>query len=100
QCFVGELFNILFERVDLLHARLIAFDASLIGGAEQFAGERADHVIPQVSKFRLAFSPAIPDRFRWSCVAAANTCGYHPGLYSASSLHAAAVAQMRERLGF
>ncbi len=43
QRLVGQLLKLLLQRVDLVHARLIALDAPLVGGAEQLAGERADH---------------------------------------------------------
>ena len=31
------------QRVDGVHAGLVALDAAVVGGAEKFAGERADH---------------------------------------------------------
>ncbi len=41
---VGELFQLLFQRVDLRHARLIGLDPALVGRAENLAGERANHL--------------------------------------------------------
>jgi hypothetical protein len=43
QLLVGELLQLRFQSIDLRHARLIGLDAALIGGAENLAGERADH---------------------------------------------------------
>src|SRR5204862_7437104 len=43
QRLVGELCELAFERVDLIHARLIALDAPLVCRAKEFAGNRADH---------------------------------------------------------
>src|SRR5262249_16067123 len=43
QRIVGELLELLFERIDLLHARRIGLDPALVGGSENFAGERANH---------------------------------------------------------
>jgi hypothetical protein len=43
QLVVRELFKALLERVDLVHARLIALDAPLVRRAKELAGDRADH---------------------------------------------------------
>ena len=43
QRLVGELFQLLFQRVDLRDARLVGLDAALVGRAENLAGERANH---------------------------------------------------------
>ena len=43
QRLVGELLELLLQRVDLRDARLIGLDAALVGRAENLAGERADH---------------------------------------------------------
>ena len=43
QRLVGERFQLRLQRVDLGHPRLIAADPPFIGGAEQLAGNGADH---------------------------------------------------------
>ena len=43
QRLVGERFQLLLQRVDLVDARPIGLDAPLVGGAEQLAGDAADH---------------------------------------------------------
>ena len=43
QRLVGERFQLLFQRVDRVDPRLIAADPPFIGGAEQLAGNGADH---------------------------------------------------------
>ena len=40
---VGERFELLLQRVDLVDPRLIAADAPFIGGTKQLAGDGADH---------------------------------------------------------
>ncbi len=40
---VGELLEVFLQSVDRSDARLIALDAPIVGGTEQFAGESADH---------------------------------------------------------
>ena len=45
QRFVGELFQLLLERVDVGDARLIGPDPPFVGGTEQLASQRADHVV-------------------------------------------------------
>ena len=40
---VGELLQLLFQRVDLVDARAIALDAPFVGGTEQLAGETGEH---------------------------------------------------------
>jgi hypothetical protein len=43
QRLVGELLQLLLQRVDFLHARPIGADAPVVGGTEQLAGHTADH---------------------------------------------------------
>ncbi len=43
QRLVGERFEFFLQRVDRVHPRLIAADPPFIGGAEQLAGNGADH---------------------------------------------------------
>ena len=43
QLFVGELFQLLFQRVDGVDARPIRANAPVVGGAEQLASDCADH---------------------------------------------------------
>ena len=45
QRLVGERFQLLFQRVDLVDARPIGADAPVVGGTEQLAGDSADHRI-------------------------------------------------------
>ena len=42
---VGERFQLLFQRVDLVDARPESADTPVVGGTEQLAGDRADHRI-------------------------------------------------------
>src|SRR6185437_13977389 len=43
QRLVGERFELFLQRVDRVDLRLIATDPPFIGGAEQLAGDGADH---------------------------------------------------------
>ena len=45
QRLVGELFQLVFQRVDFIDARPEGADAPVVGGTEQLAGDRADHRI-------------------------------------------------------
>ena len=45
QRLVGELLELPLQRVDRVDPRLIALDPPLVGGAEQLAGEGADHAV-------------------------------------------------------
>ena len=45
QRLVGELFQLLFERVDRVDARAVRADTPLVGGTEQLTGDSADHRI-------------------------------------------------------
>ena len=42
---VGQLLQLFFQRVDVVDARPVGADAPIVGGTEQFAGDRADHRI-------------------------------------------------------
>ncbi len=42
---VGQLLQLFFQRVDVVDARPVGADAPVVGGTEQFAGDRADHRI-------------------------------------------------------
>ena len=45
QRLVGELLQLLFQRIDGVDAGLIGADAPVVGGTEQLAGDSADHRI-------------------------------------------------------
>src|SRR6516165_1396897 len=47
QCFVGQGFQLGFQRIDLVDARPIGADPTVVRGTEQLAGDSADHrIIP------------------------------------------------------
>jgi hypothetical protein len=54
QRLVGQGFQLLFQRVDGVHARAIALDAPLVGGAEHLAEGCADHAENPVTFFGAA----------------------------------------------
>src|SRR5215467_1191982 len=70
---VGQGLKLLLQRVDLSHARHVAPDAALIGGAKKLPGDRANHPRvpfaegrwPKLADFPGARTP--PDRLRWPC---------------------------------
>ncbi|MGY3287707.1 hypothetical protein ACVWWP_000774 [Bradyrhizobium sp. LM3.6] len=79
---VGEFRDLGLQRVDRADAGLISLHPPVVGGAEKFAGERADHAWFLCSRFnRVAaerLSPACPSTHRDAWWRRSPDCGVHP----------------------